>query len=766
MKRICVLILSFALILSMTTTSFASGEAGVINSSTYGNTYVVKDDGSLWGWGGDYVGTGDSQEHLTPAKILDNVRSISAGGWSTYVAVKKDDTLWGWGNFDGYPAEDYNPTYLTPIKLNIEDVKTAAAGQNFVLVLKNDNTLWLCGDMVLGDGTTTKADSSEGFVKINENISFIAASAHSVFYIDEDHNLWGFGENNNAELGNMSTEGDGLTNTSIVHTPFKILEDVKYVSADIDGGTLFAVKLDNSLYAWGEAGFYTEDFGWIEDAGKPYKVMDDVKSAVASSDIGFVVKTDNTLWGWGYDYETGNTTYEKSLHKILDNVKSVTVGERHASIVKTDNTLWTMGGNYRGGLGHEGDETWYTPLKKILSNIQDAPDSWATAEVDLAIGEKLIPEDMQSNYTKPITREEFCILAIRMIEVRSNMTIDEYLAAAGRELAPADTFVDCDTKEVLAAKALGITDGTSPTTFEPDNLLTREQAAKFLSTTAIACGKDVELSSPSYADLDEIAGWAQPYTGYVYNIGVMKGVGANKFSPRASYQRQQAFMTMYRIWQAIESVNPENIGASEDAPVFSMKDYDKKIKYTKDEVIKTVLNSLDYSVSEETRNIKLTYQEVSEEKEEDVTVLYRDGHMREERPQGLNGDTTTIYNALKNATYGLVKPGNYTDYHEGNLLFMYRLNKSILDDIKADPTVLDLQVEIYLGICSMTIKRNDLTTEKYAYSVDSGIPLSYIKMIYNESGDFIGQVDWEAFVIDSTVISPEALFEIPENAKD
>lgn len=193
------------------------------------------------------------------------------------------------------------------------------------------------------------------------------------------------------------------------------------------------------------------------------------------------------------------------------------------------------------------------------ANVMDTPAEWAIDEVDLAIRENLIPEDMQNNYTKSVTREEFCILAIRMIEARSGMTIDEYLSAVGTELAPITSFEDCDTKEVLASKALGITDGTSPTTFEPGRLLTRQEAAKFLTTTAIACGQVVSLSTPAYSDVEAIASWAQPYTGYVYDIDVMKGVGNNKFDPTSSYQRQQAMMTMYRIWKAIELVNIDNV---------------------------------------------------------------------------------------------------------------------------------------------------------------------------------------------------------------
>lgn len=87
-------------------------------------------------------------------------------------------------------------------------------------------------------------------------------------------------------------------------------------------------------------------------------------------------------------------------------------------------------------------------------------------------------------------------------------------------------------------------DEVSATEFSPRDMLNREQAAKFLTTTAIACGKDV------------------------------KGVGANKFDPQGSYQRQQSFMTMYRIYNAIDM---ENIATIEEPNGKTMEEIEKEI---------------------------------------------------------------------------------------------------------------------------------------------------------------------------------------------
>lgn len=570
MKKILIVTLGLLMSICMSSTVLANGESDSILSAANSSTYVIKDDGSLWGCGLSYVGNGNGYKEpvIVPVKVLDNVRSVSANAFTT-IAVKKDDTLWGWGSFAGYIGEDQNPSYLYPTKF-MDDILMAANGDNYIMVLKNDHTLWVGGNMVIGDGTNTKADSDTGFVKVMSNVKSISAGEDTVYVIKNDDTLWGWGDNSNAQLGNRSDTGDNNVDTEF--TPVKILDDVKFVSNS--GSTVIAVRLDGSLYSWGKGGskgIYTEN-GWVENAGTPYKVMDDVvMGTMRDNGSGIlVVKTDGTLWGWNNQWnDEGN---RQTPYKYADNVSRVSVGERHAAIVKKDNTMWTMGGNYRYGLGYESNETWYTPLTKVLDNIQDAPASWAGKEVETAIGLKLIPEDMQGNYTKIITREEFCVLAIKMIEVKSGMDIEDYIRIKGVTIASSNTFVDTTNKDILAAKTLGITEGTSPTTFNPDNQLTREQAAKFLSSTARVIGEDITATCPAYVDEDTIANWAKPYIGYVYNVNVMKGVGANRFDPRGGYQRQQAYLTMTRLFNSIEQVNMDEKVVETEIPVDTYTD--------------------------------------------------------------------------------------------------------------------------------------------------------------------------------------------------
>lgn len=757
MKRV----LAFAIIFMMLISGkgFAQGESASIISSGYGSTYVIKNDGTLWGSGAQYVGngTGYKEEQIQFVKILDDVRSVSSGDSQVSVAVKKDDTLWGWGHLQGYPdnSGSTDPKLIYPTKLDIEDVKMVSASNNFILVLKNDNSLWVCGDTYTGDGTNKKADTKKGFEKVADNVIDMFADNATVFYVTDDNVLWGYGDNNHAQLGNMEAVSQDVL------APIKILDDVKSICTNYGATVVGAIRLDNSLYLWGNGEFYTEAYGWIEDAGSPYKVMDDVKSAVVDDEEALIVKTDNTLWRWGYSYEGSSVSNEQVPYKVTDNVLNVTIGERHAAVLKTDNTLWVMGGDYRGGLGYKADETWYTPLTKVVENVQDAPAPWAYEEVEKAIGAQLIPENMQGEYTKSITREEFCILAIRMIEVKSGMGIEAYMKELGVDSAPATTFEDCDTQAVLAAKALNIVKGTSPTTFDPDMLLNREMAAVFLTRTAQACGRNVTPSTPDYADVNEISTWAKDATGYVYDIGVLKGTSGNRFDPKGSYQRQQAFMTMYRIWQAIDGVNPENVKieksdetdkSSDDLPINSLKKEVNNAPYHSD-----YLATIEGTSKDNEGTTQLKYD-----------VYYKDANVRIDTYYEKQLVSKSVFNETANLTYTVRTLGtHYAEVLDGNWLPFRLLNIETFDLLEKDPEIksfewryetLDNKEVIYTKI----VMFDGVLTEQW-YSTDYKIPLKFHQE-WVETGDF-AQIDWRVSAIDEDREFGEDVFDIPSDAQ-
>lgn len=113
-----------------------------------------------------------------------------------------------------------------------------------------------------------------------------------------------------------------------------------------------------------------------------------------------------------------------------------------------------------------------------------------------------------------------------------------------KEKATVNPFTDTYDAEVLKAYNLGITNGTSETTFSPEELITREQMATMMTRALNKSGIDTTINVNAvynkFADHDEISTWALDSVYFMSARGVIKGVGENKFNVRGNATREQA----------------------------------------------------------------------------------------------------------------------------------------------------------------------------------------------------------------------------------
>jgi hypothetical protein len=165
---------------------------------------------------------------------------------------------------------------------------------------------------------------------------------------------------------------------------------------------------------------------------------------------------------------------------------------------------------------------------------------WALGELAEADRLGLIPDSLRdADLTRPITRAEFAAVSVKAFEALSGEK-----AEAGE-----DPFTDTDDPEVLKAYKVGITTGTSSTTFDPDTLLNREQAATMLtrvykkvSIEGWDMSRDGEFADAfsamftmpePFEDDERISGWAKPSVYFMYANGIINGIGNNTFAPKA-----------------------------------------------------------------------------------------------------------------------------------------------------------------------------------------------------------------------------------------
>lgn len=194
----------------------------------------------------------------------------------------------------------------------------------------------------------------------------------------------------------------------------------------------------------------------------------------------------------------------------------------------------------------------YTPALPEASEMS----GWAYPLVTAAIEEDLVPNYLQNLYVNSITREEFCDLAIRAVEKVLDKDISDVVREkTGKSLADwqqSYPFTDTTSSNVIAANALGIISGRGNGIFDPYSAITRQEAAALLTSSAKVLGMNTTpAQQTTFADNGDVAVYFRNAVSFVYQINVMGGTGNDKFSPLGSYTREQSFITVYRLFQAI-----------------------------------------------------------------------------------------------------------------------------------------------------------------------------------------------------------------------
>lgn len=181
-------------------------------------------------------------------------------------------------------------------------------------------------------------------------------------------------------------------------------------------------------------------------------------------------------------------------------------------------------GNWEGG----------TRITEVVTQTSLKTSSWAQSDINKADGYGLIPASLKdADLTKPITREEFAELGVRLYEKATGIK-----AAA----SPTNPFNDTQNTEILKAYKLRITSGTSTTAFSPNALITREMIAAMLLNAIKAIVPDGDFSTagaPVFPDQNDISSWALESVKYITKMNIIRGIDG-KFMPKATTTVQQA----------------------------------------------------------------------------------------------------------------------------------------------------------------------------------------------------------------------------------
>lgn len=171
-------------------------------------------------------------------------------------------------------------------------------------------------------------------------------------------------------------------------------------------------------------------------------------------------------------------------------------------------------------------------------NENKAP-SVSKSPVELANELYLIPDELNKDFGKVITRAEFSQLAVMLYEKLNGPII------------PTITFTDTNNINVRKAATIGIVSGVGNGRFNPHGELTREQASKIVDLLANTLGLIPKNGALTYADNNKISEWAKPFVASVGANKLMTGEPNNLFNPKGNYTRTQSIITLMRIYDAV-----------------------------------------------------------------------------------------------------------------------------------------------------------------------------------------------------------------------
>ena len=286
---------------------------------------------------------------------------ISAGDQHN-LAIDKEGNLYSWGGNnsimeDGVTAfatasfKDWGPAKM---KLDFKIKEMSVGNFKHSLVIDNNGYLWsramsnYYGE--LGNGTN---EASDKLIKIKEDVKFekISAGETSNLAIDNEGNLWSWGNNNCGQIG------DGTSENKL--EPTKIEKDKKFVQ--ISKGELFSLAIDDegNLWSWGN-----NDYGQIGDGDssktyryKPVQIIKNTKFIQISAGYSYALALDinGKLWSWGDNYygQLGRNGSSSIPAVVKEETKftQICVGDNHSMAIDNEGYLWTWGENKNGQLG-------------------------------------------------------------------------------------------------------------------------------------------------------------------------------------------------------------------------------------------------------------------------------------------------------------------------------------------------------------------------------------------------------------------------------
>ena len=266
--------------------------------------------------------------------------------------------LWAWGgNTDGRLGDNSTTNRSSPVQIGSdEDWVKGASGVYHVLQPNSEGELYSWGrgtTYSTGQGSNSHLSNPTQIGSLT-TWGKVAAGQYSSASIKTDGTLWTWGANANGQLGLGNT-------TTPITSPVQVGSLTNWASISMGGQNMHVINEDGELFGCGNGTAIGNggDTGLssLVQIGSLTNWAQTSNGGTATQSCCIAVKTDNTLWSWGFNpvgqLGTGNTTTRTSPVQIgsLTTWLKVAAANSFAFAIKTDGTLWSWGLNDNGALG-------------------------------------------------------------------------------------------------------------------------------------------------------------------------------------------------------------------------------------------------------------------------------------------------------------------------------------------------------------------------------------------------------------------------------
>lgn len=251
----------------------------------------------------------------------------------------------GYNNRGQLGVEDVEQT--GPIEVPIlESVQTLTAGADFSIAVKSDGSVWGWGvnnERQLGEPVSEYRVHPTQISGLS-NITVVSSGAAHTLALRDDGVVFSWGANNSGQLGNGTTENSSRP------VQVQALTSVVAVSAGTDHS--LALKEDGTVWGWGDnsrgqLGYTTRDSFSTEPVQIPG--LPRIMMLTAGHDTSFAISEDGRVWAWG-DNSVGLLADGSREDRIqpeaiagLTDIIDVAAGHDQVLALKRDGTVWGWG---------------------------------------------------------------------------------------------------------------------------------------------------------------------------------------------------------------------------------------------------------------------------------------------------------------------------------------------------------------------------------------------------------------------------------------